>query len=83
MRKRGLAGGEGKLKRRAGLVLVLVNAPSIPLGKFLASFSPPLSYLSQKGRGVSVEIGAGGVQVTGMVGYTQSIRKCHGGAQFI
>lgn len=50
------------------MVLVLVKAPSVPLWKFLTPFSPLLSYLSQKGRGVSVEIGAGGVQVTGVVG---------------
>lgn len=67
-------------------MLVLLKA-SVPLGKFLAFFSPPLSYFSQKGRGVSkyVEIDARGVgvQVTGMVGYIERIRKCHGGTGFI
>lgn len=68
-------------------MLVLLKAPSVPLGKCLAFFSPLLSYLSQKGRGVSkyVEIGARGVgvQVAGVVGYIESIRKCHRGAEFI
>ena len=69
------------------MVLVLLKAASVPLGKFLAFFFPPLSYLSQKGRGVSkyMEIGARGVgvQVTGIVGYIESIRKCHRGTEFI
>lgn len=69
-------------------MLVLLKAPSVPLGKCLAFFSPLLSCLSQKGRGVSkyVEIGARGVGVevvAGVVGYIESFRKCHRGADFI
>lgn len=84
MGKRGLARGKGKPKRLTGYWESWLGAGA--LRKLLAFFSPVLSYLDQKGRGVSKYMEGCArvveVQVTAAVGYIESVRKCRRGTEF-